>query len=330
MGSARSRWLIAGAGSIGCWLGGHLAAQGHGVTLLGRPRIFDAINQHGLTLTALDRAEPLLVPKESVTLQTELTDTSDVDVVVVCVKSKDTANLAAALASSGLPEEAIVFSAQNGIRNPEKLAAALPDYAVHPMVVAFNVVNLGDGRFHRGTQGVLEVEPATAAQAEQLNASGLETEIVTDIASRMWGKLLMNLSNPINAIADVPLREQLLSRHWRSRLAACIQEGMKVLRAAGIRPALPLPLPSSLVTRIMKLPTPLYRLVAAKSLAIDPLARSSMWEDIQASRPTEIDFINGEITTLGKELGIPTPLNDDVIAEIRALEAQRGITAHHE
>lgn len=325
-----SRWLIAGAGSIGCWIGGHLALRGHSVTLLGRPSIFDAIIQHGLTLTSLDHPEPRNVPHQSLRLQTELEDTSDIDVVVVCVKSKDTADLADALAASGLPEEAIVFSAQNGIRNPEKLAAALPAYAVHPMVVAFNVVNMGDGRFHRGTQGMLEVEPATAFQAEQLNDCGLETEIVSDITSRMWGKLLMNLSNPINAIADIPLREQLLSRHWRRRLAVCIEEGMTVLRAAGITPDLPLPLPSSLITRIMKLPTPLYRLVAAKSLAIDPLARSSMWEDIQASRPTEIDFINGEITALGKELGLPTPHNDQVIAEIRALETQRGITTNHE
>lgn len=278
----------------------------------------------------MDQADEIRVPSDPLTLETELVDTSQFDVVVVCVKSRDTAALAENLAASGLPQQATLFSAQNGIRNPEKLAAVLPDYPVYPMIVAFNVVNLGKGHFHRGTQGTLEVEPATAEQAKQLNQCGLETEVVSDITSRMWGKLLMNLSNPINAIADIPLREQLLSRTWRVRLAACIDEGMTVLWAAGLKPELPLPLPSAWITGIMKLPTPLYRLIAAKSLAIDPLARSSMWEDIQARRPTEIDYINGEIIQLGKELGIPTPHNKQIMTQIRALEKERGITRSHE
>lgn len=69
------------------------------------------------------------------------------------------------------------------------------------------------------------------------------------------------------------------------------------------------------------MPDWLFRLLGNKMLAIDPLARSSMWEDLQAGRKTEIDFLNGEVLRLAESLARPAPVNAELVALIRAAEA---------
>ena len=70
-------------------------------------------------------------------------------------------------------------------------------------------------------------------------------------------------------------------------------------------------------------PTWLFRLLANKMLAIDPLARSSMWEDLEAGRITEVDWLNGEIVRLAEKMGHHAPVNARLIALIREAEASR-------
>jgi 2-dehydropantoate 2-reductase len=70
----------------------------------------------------------------------------------------------------------------------------------------------------------------------------------------------------------------------------------------------------------MGLPDGVFRLLAQSVLAIDPVARSSMWEDLEAGRTTEIDWINGEVVRLGAEHGVPTPVNARLVELIRLAE----------
>ena len=76
-------------------------------------------------------------------------------------------------------------------------------------------------------------------------------------------------------------------------------------------------LAASWLPRILALPNALFRLLANKMLAIDPLARSSMWHDIMARRATEIDFINGAVLDLAQKLKIETPVNRPLVALIK-------------
>ena len=113
-----------------------------------------------------------------------------------------------------------------------------------------------------------------------------------------WGKLLLNLNNALNALSGLPLATQLADRRWRLLLAAQIEEALAVLKAAGIAPARIEGVPPRLIPSILRLPDWLFRLVARRMLAIDPAARSSMWEDLAARRPTEIDYLQGAILAL--------------------------------
>ena len=102
----------------------------------------------------------------------------------------------------------------------------------------------------------------------------------------------------------MPLATQLADRRWRRLLAAQIEEALAVLKAAGITPARIEGVPPRPIPRILRLPDWLFRRVARRMLAIDPQARSSMWEDLERRRPTEIDYLQGAILALAAKRGV--------------------------
>src|SRR5690606_13382442 len=125
------------------------------------------------------------------------------------------------------------------------------------------------------------------------------------------------------ALAGIPLREELSQRAWRRCLALAQAEALRVYRAAGIRPARVTPLPPAWLPALLRLPDALVTRLAARMLRIDPLARSSMWEDLQAGRPTEVDWIQGEIVQLGARHGVPTPVNARLVQLVHDAERAR-------
>ncbi len=119
----------------------------------------------------------------------------------------------------------------------------------------------------------------------------------------------------------MPLIEQLADRRWRRLLAAQMDEALGVLKAAGIQPARIEGVPPGAIPRILRLPDWLFRTVARRMLAIDPQARSSMWEDLQRRRATEIDYLQGAILKLAHKSGVRVPLTERIIARVRQAEA---------
>ncbi|MFC0624977.1 2-dehydropantoate 2-reductase [Kribbella deserti] len=307
---------VYGAGGIGCYVGGRLAASGSDVTFVGRPRLAAEVASNGLRLTDFRGAE---LRVNAVRFEVVPEAAAEADLVLVTVKSAGTATAGAELAKV-LKPDAVVVSFQNGLRNASVLRAALPGHRVVTGMVPFNVLNRGDGVFHQGTEGFLDVEPGLSSYAPAFEAAGLPLTEHADMAPVQWAKLLLNLNNPINALSDLPLRDELSQRGYRLCLAAAQSEALVVLKAAGIEPAQLTAVPARLMPRILRLPDWLFRRLAGRMLAIDPLARSSMWEDLQAGRPTEIDYLNGEITTLGASLGIPTPINTRITTLIHQSE----------
>jgi 2-dehydropantoate 2-reductase len=143
-----------------------------------------------------------------------------------------------------------------------------------------------------------------------------------DMRGVQWGKLLVNLNNSINALSGLPLAEQLADRRYRRVMAACVREGLTVLRRARIAPRLDAPLPPAWVPRLMELPNLLFRIAARRIVAIDPTARSSRWDDLQRGRKTEIDLLNGEIVRLGAKMGVPTPINERIVHLVKEAEVR--------
>ena len=119
-----------------------------------------------------------------------------------------------------------------------------------------------------------------------------------NIEGVQWGKLLVNLNNALNALGDLPLRRQLAQRSWRRLFADQMAEGLAAIRAEGIRPVSPTPIPAGWMPPLLRLPDAIFEALLGRTMKIDPEARSSMWEDLQRGRRTEIDYLQGVITEI--------------------------------
>lgn len=327
---------VLGAGSIGTYVGASLAASGMDVVLIGRAKMQASIRTHGVTLTDLAGRRQFLAPEQ---IRYELAPQAlhDADLILVTVKSAASASAAMEIAQYAR-RDVLVISLQNGIGNADVLqqglkqaftrhqaqteasAATKPPTASQekmaiPTVlggmVPFNVVQMADGRFHRGTFGELTIQahPQLETWQQGFAAAHLPLLQARDFPALQWGKLLLNLNNPLNALSDLPLKTELAQRAWRQCLALLMDEALQVLKAAKIHPAKVAAVPASWLPTVLRLPDPLFKLVAGKMLKIDPEARSSMWEDLQAGRATEIDFINGAVTALAARHGMQAPAN---------------------
>lgn len=308
--------VVAGAGSIGCYVGGLLAAGGRKVTLLARERVVEAL-RGGLRLTSLDGLD-LAVSSSAFVASDDPAVLATADLVLVTVKSGATIEMAGLIARHARPD-VVVISLQNGIGN----AAALREHGgrrVLAGMVPFNVIQLGAGRFHRGTSGDLVIE-AGEPLTQALRVPHLGVETATDMAPVLWGKLLLNLNNALNALSGLTLHEQLGQRYWRRVLAAQQAEALRLLAAAGIEPWSLGPLPARLLPHLLRLPTPLFRLLARSAVRIDRQARSSMSDDLERRRPTEIDELQGAVVALANRLGASAPVNARVLALVRQAEA---------
>jgi 2-dehydropantoate 2-reductase len=310
---------VAGAGSIGCFVGGMYAAAGHRVALLARPRVIGEINGHGLRLTGFDGLERRIAP-ERLTLSENPSIFSGAGAVLVSVKSADTATVAGLIAEHA-PADAVIVSLQNGIGNVPVLRQRLPGRRVLAGMVPFNVVARGEGRFHRATSGDIVIEQDDADAAKRLSVPGLKLRPTDNIAGVQWGNLLVNLNNALNALSDLPLRQQLADRGWRRLFADQLAEGLKVVRAEGIRPVSSTPVPAGLTPHLLRLPDALFATLLRGAMKVDPEARSSMWEDLQRGRRTEIDYLQGVIIAIAEQRGLEVPLSRRVMALVKAAEA---------
>ncbi len=316
-----SRIAIFGAGSIGCFIGGKLLAAGYEVVFYGRPDLQKAVQASGLRLTELEGTETH-IPAEQISFSTDPAILSDADLILVTVKSRDTETAGRTIRDhcSHFPT---IISLQNGIENTAILRRQLPGYKVTGGMVPFNILRAEQTAFHRGTEGtlILQESPETLPLQQALERAGLTTETHRDISSILWGKLLLNLNNAINALSGLPLRQQLAQQAYRRVLATCIRETLTVLRVANIRPAKTGKVIPNLLPLILTLPDPLFIKVAGAMLKMDDNARSSMWEDLQRGREPEVDYINGAVIRLGEKIGVATPANQTITRLMRAAHA---------
>lgn len=320
--ATKRQFVVAGAGSIGCFVGGLLAGAGCSVTLLARPRVIADVASHGLHVTSLDGVD-CHVPPSAVRATDDPAVLAQAAYVLVAVKSTDTAAMAGLIARHA-PPGALVISLQNGVDNVPLLRQLLPDHKVLAGMVAFNVVAMGQGHYHRATSGEIVIEHDAAGTAARLDAPGLRVTASRNIAGVQWGKLLLNLNNAINALSGLPLRDQLSQKAWRELLAEQIVEALLITKAAGIVPVTS-PLPPPLLPYVLRLPDTLFRILAGRMLRIDPQARSSMWEDLQLHRHTEIDYLQGAIIRLAAQYARPAPLSRRIANLVKsAEEAKQG------
>ena len=311
----RTRVAIVGAGSIGCYLGGLLAASCD-VTLVGRPGIIDAIDRHGLAVTDL-HGHTRTVPADTLTLATDSSAIVGADYVLLTTKTRGT-ELATRQVAPYLHPDSVVVSFQNGLRNAsiidEALASGFPSRASRPLVlsgmVPFNIVRTGDAHWRQTVSGRIKVKdhPRIDPFLRAAHGAGMGIDVEPDMRSVLFGKLLLNLNNAVNALTGMPLAVQLRDRDCRVVLAACQGEALVLAKRLGVTPARMTPLPPTLVPSLLRAPTPVFAVLSRASLTVAPEARSSMADDLEIGRATEIDELQGAVVGLARTHGTQAPV----------------------
>ena len=292
--------VVFGAGSLGSLLGG-LLSTANDVTLVGREAHVEAVRERGLAVTGL--VELTAEPAATTALG------AGGDLAVVTVKAYDTPAAASALADF---EFGAVLTLQNGLGNGAVLAGGLDDPVVsgvtdygallrEPGVVECTGVGSVTMGPHPGSSERSDAEAAATA----FEAAGVDVEVRPDMAPVRWEKLAVNAGiNPVTALAG--LDNGALSAGPAARLARrAATEAAAVARERGID------LDDAAVR-------------GALEAVVEATARnrSSMRQDVEAGRRTEVDAINGAVVDRAET---PVPVNRTLADLVRAWERGRGL-----
>jgi 2-dehydropantoate 2-reductase len=285
---------------MGSLVGG-LLSQRHETVLVGRRPHVEAIRKRGLRITGKTRLLARPVAEE------DLPSNADPDVVIVAVKAYDTENAARAL--EPLTEKALFLSLQNGLGNEETLAAA--GARVLGGVTNQGVTFVGPGEVYHAGEGDTYIGPfeGTGPEAADdvvaaFNESGLPSHRVEDIRAELWLKAIVNACiNPLTALLRVPNGYLLRTEATEQIVRHVIREGVEVAARHDVNLV-----PDAVFERVASV----VRATGAN--------RSSMLQDLERGRRTEIDAINGAIARLGREGGRPAPRNDLLAQLVRAAE----------
>jgi len=304
--------LVAGAGALGSVLGGMLARAGWPVTLLGRAPHLAAVRRDGLRIEGLFGEHR--VP--------DLGTASDVGeiagrfgAILLTVKSWDTTSMVRAVAPHLAPDGVLV-SLQNGLGNLEAAADVMGAARVLGARVIFGSEVVAPGRVRVTVYAdpvlVGSPDPADAVRtraasvwAERLDAAGVPTRATPTLLADLWAKVLYNAAlNPLGALLGVPYGRLAEDAATRDIMDAVLDETFAVAAASGIR----LPWPAAAYRRDFY-----ERLVPSTARH-----RSSMLQDLECGRPTEIDAINGYVASRGRRLGIAVPVSETLTRLIHA------------
>jgi 2-dehydropantoate 2-reductase len=324
------RICIVGAGAIGGFLGVKLALAGAGTTLIARGAHLEAILRDGLAVEYADGtrevARPALATADMAAAGTH-------DYVIVAVKAQALPALAEPMGALYGPHTAVVY-AQNGIpwwyfmghggehegRRVEAVdpGGVIADHTPLERVIGCVVYPAGEiarpgvirhiegNRFSLGEPGG-ERSERVQALAQLMTAAGLKAQVRPDIRNELWLKLWGNLSfNPISALTRATMDRIIAEPLTRSLVTSMMAEAEQVALALGVR------FPISIERRIKM----------AEEIGAH---KTSMLQDIEAGRATEVDALVGAVAELGRLVGVPTPHIDAIYAATKLLD--RGVAA---
>jgi 2-dehydropantoate 2-reductase len=298
---------IVGAGAMGSVYAGLFGSAGHEVWAIDPwQEHVDAIRQNGLRVEGASGDRVVRIRAT-----TEAAEAGEADLVVIATKAMDV-EPAAERARSLLGPETVVLSIQNGLGGPDAAARVLGDDRVVVGVAGgFGASIVAPGHAHHHGLELIRlgerrgrVTPRIEALAEVWRNAGFTVTTFDDVQRLVWEKLICNVafSGPCT-ILNRTVGEVMNDPDAWSVAAGCAWEAYAVGRASGVNLG-------------FDEPVAYVRAFGEKI----PGARPSMLLDYLAGRRTEIDFINGAIPRVGREVGVATPLNDTVTALVKALE----------
>ena len=299
------RVLVFGAGALGSFVAAILSRRSE-VAVVARRDHVEAIARVGLRVTGLTAvlAHPL-ASSDVAGLPPDFRP----EIAFVTVKSYDTASAARALAPL---RPRTVVTLQNGLSNAVALEGVSANVVVALTAVGVTYVNPGEVR-HAG-HGLTVVgawcgEPGEAAGvADLLRVAGMPAEATTELARELWLKAAVNAGiNPLTAVHRVPNGALLASEELARTMRDAAREVARIAIAAGVRLT-----EAEAEARVVQV---------ARATAEN---RSSMLQDVERGRPTEIEAITGAVLEKARELHVPTPVNEGLYRAVKALAPGRA------
>jgi len=306
------RVLVVGAGAMGCLLGARLAQAGADVWLLDVDEAHvTAIRKRGLELEELN-GDRRTIPMRA--LSKREPPEAPADLILVMVKSYATVRALDLVHPDAVGSQTLFLSLQNGLGNAEALADLAGPAKVLAGVTAQGATREGPGRVRHGGRGPTYFgalggpqPPGADAVLTLFRRAGLEAHYRQDIRSLIWEKLLVNVGiNAVTALCGIPNGAVAELEPARELCAAAVREAAAVAEAEGIA------VPEDVVQKVLNV---------AQATAAN---RSSMRQDVESGRRTEIDAINGAVVRLAERHGLAVPVNWTLTRLVETKERSYG------
>ena len=298
--------LMVGAGSVGGFFGAHLAKNNPNVSFLLRPKTLAAVKQNGLTIRSANgtftvrpqaAADPKELPKP--------------DLIILGVKAFDLDEVMTQI-EPVLTENTVILTLQNGIDTEDRIIARVQRDCVvggvafiYSKIAAPGVID----HYKKGAVAIGELmghESGRVLKIKELfAAAGIPCHLSKDIRRSKWEKMCWNcVFNPITVLIDDKVAKALDHPEMMRVIHQIVDE------VAAVSAAVKVPLPADMAERVVKATQEIRDI------------HTSMYDDWKAGRQTEIAYLNGYVVQKGRELGIPTPVNEAMTAMIKTMTEQ--------
>jgi 2-dehydropantoate 2-reductase len=306
------RFAVFGSGAVGGYYGAKLAHAGHAVTFIARGAHLRAIRERGLLVWSSLGDFTVRAPAES-----DAARVGFVDAVLFAVKTYDL-DAAAALLPPLVGPGTMVLTLQNGVDAPGQVARVIgtPPVVGGATYIGTALIAPGiieqTGTHRRIVLGEVfdpgsDVSPRVRQLADVLAAADVQAEPVADVRGPLWEKFIFLAALAGFAAAGrVPTGGVWNDPHARALVLDAVREIARVARAEGI------PVPDDIVERITRY-----------CEALPPTMRPSMFIDITAGKPLEVEALQGSVVRRGAALGVPTPIVSTLYAVLKPHAAGR-------
>jgi 2-dehydropantoate 2-reductase len=297
------RVAIMGSGGVGGYYGGMLARAGEDVTFVARGAHLDAMRANGLTVKTAHVGE-FAIPVKATDDPNEI---GPVDLVLFCVKTYDT-NTAAGLIRPLIGRETVVLPLQNGVESPERIGCVVgKEHVIGGTTYVSSKIEspgiIDEIWDHKAYLGELDGEPSprTEQLLKTFERAEVAVDIPPDIHVAMWGKLLgVSAYTAVCCVTRLPGAAIISYPETSALFWGAMEEGLAVARASGVA------MPNNFLDQI--------RGIVA---GINPMVRPSMYYDLEAGKPLELEDMIGVVVRLGEKHDVSTPLTFAMYAALK-------------